>query len=277
MNEISVNRRRKGRSRMAQAAAAVAVAAMVPMAVSTTPASGTVVQVADTHNITVFHNIDFVAVFGYEPGELLTVQVIRNGTVIGTATGPARGDAPEVGLEVNHGPVGAPLAGDCWEGNVPNIRPGDHVRVTSPTGSDDEVVVDNIRFGVKGPRELANGDIVVPFQAFRANGDAIAPGFIDSAEFRAPNNNQVRFEGNRVIVERRPGALPGQLRMRYKSPFRPSRNDDQNPFNQRQLRRALLGDGHAVGFGHVAVLPREAMLVDGLTDTPGPALGCPAG
>ncbi|HET7193639.1 MAG TPA: hypothetical protein VFI99_01510 [Nocardioides sp.] len=277
MNVALVESRPKRRRRRLQVTAAAALAAMVPMTINTTPADATIVQVADTHNITVFHNIDFVAVFGYEPGEVLTVQVVRNGTVIGTATGPARGAAPEVGLEVNHGPVGAPLAGDCWEGNVPNIRPGDHVRVTSPSGSDDEVVVDNIRFGVKGPQELANGDIVVPFKAFRANGDAIAPGVIDSAEFRAPSNNKVRFEANRVIVERRPGALPGQLRMRYKSPFRPSRNDSQNPFNQRQLRRALLGDGHAVGFGHVAVLPREAMLVDGLTDTPGPALGCPAG
>jgi hypothetical protein len=136
------------------------------------------------------------------------------------------------------------------------------------------VVVDRIKFGVKGPRELADGDIVVPFQAFRANGTAISPGFIDSAEFRAASNNQVRFEANRVIVERRPGALPGQLRMRYNSPFRPSRNDDENPFNQRQLRRALLGDGHATGFGHVAPLPTESMLHDGLADTPGAAIGC---
>jgi hypothetical protein len=277
MSDPTMDPRRKHRTRRVKAAVAVAVAALVPTTLATTPAQGTVVQVADTHNITVFHNIDFVAVFGYEPGALLTVQVIRNGSVIGTATGAARGEAPEVGLEVNHGPVGAPEAGDCWEGNVPNIRPGDHIKVTSPSGSNDEVVVDRIKFGVKGPRELADGDIVVPFQAFRANGTAISPGFIDSAEFRAASNNQVRFEANRVIVERRPGALPGQLRMRYNSPFRPSRNDDENPFNQRQLRRALLGDGHAVGFGHVAVLPREGMLVDGLTDTPGPALGCPAG
>lgn len=35
--------------------------------------------------------------------------------------------------------------------------------------------------------------------------------------------------------------------------------------------RALLRDGHATGFGHVDVLPRGGMLVDGLKDTPGPA------
>jgi hypothetical protein len=276
MNEISVNRRRKGRTRRARAAAAaaVAVAVAVPMAISTTPASGTVVQVADTHNITVFHNIDFVAVFGYQPGELLTVQVIRNGTVIGTATGEARGEAPEVGLEVNHGvDIGDPLPGDCWDGNVPNIRPGDHITVTSSLSSD-EVIVDRIKFRPGGPQALANGDVVVPFLAFRADGTAIPPGFIDSPEFRSVRNNQVRFEaGPGVVVERSPGALPGQLRVRYKSPFRPARN--RPGWNQTQLRRALLGDGHAIGFGHVAVLPREGMLVDGLTDTPGPALGCP--
>jgi hypothetical protein len=271
MNEASMPWRNR-RTRWVKVAAAAAVAAMVPMTISTAPADATIVQVADGHNITVFHNIDFVAVFGYELNEPLTVEVVRNGSVIGTATGTARGEAPEIGLEVNHGPEGVPLPGDCWEGGTPNIRPGDHIVVTSTSGVD-EVVVDKIKFGSKGPRALANGDVVVPFQAFRANGDPIAPGFIDSPEFRAARNPQVRFEAGRgVTVERRPGALPGQLQVHYKAPFRPARN--RPAWNQAQLRRALLGDGHAIGFGHVAVLPKEGMLVDGLTDTPGPALGC---
>lgn len=270
MNKISLPGP-KGRARRLKATVAIAVAAMVPLALSTTPAEGTVVSMADGHNITVFHNIDFVAVFGYELDEPLTVEVLRNDAVIGTATGNARGEAPEIGLEVNHGPEGAPLAGDCWEGGTPNIRPGDHIRVTSGGGVD-EVVVDRIRFSGQ-PKTIASGDVIVPFGAFRADGTPIKPAFIDSAEFRAASNNQVRFEpGPGVVVERRPGALPGQLRVRYKSPFRPSRN--RPLWNQTQLRRALLGDGHAVGFGHVAVLPAEGMLVDGLTDTPGPALGC---
>lgn len=272
MNDPSQGPRR-GRTRRVKAAAAVAAAALVPLAFSTVPAEGTIVDVAAGHNITVFHNIDFVAVFGYTVGEELTVQVFRGTNLIGTATGNAREAVPgEVGLEVNHGPTGTPLPGDCWEGTTPNIRPGDRIVVTSASGVD-EVVVDRIRFSGQ-PKEIAGGDIIVPFGAFRADGRPYGPAKIDSAEFRAASNNQVRFEANRVIVERRPGALPGQLRMRYKSPFRPSRNDDQNPLNQRQLRRALLGDGHAVGFGHVAVLPAEGMLVDGLTDTPGPAPGC---
>jgi hypothetical protein len=279
MNEPS-EPRRKGRTRGLKAAAALAVAALVPTMLNSTPAEGQIVNpgdVAEGHNITVFHNIDFVAVFGHTAGDALTVEVLRNGNVIGTATGPARGEAGEIGLEVNHGPEAEPLAGDCWEGplGTPNIRPGDEIRVTYPGGVD-SVLVDRIRFGARGPRAARNGDVIVPFVAFRADGTPIQPGFIDSAEFRAAANNQVRFEpGPGVVVQRRPGALPGQLQVRYTSPFRPARN--RPGWNQAQLRRALLGDGHAVGFGHVAVLPREGMLVDGLADTPGPAIGCPGG
>ena len=269
-------RRLATRGRLKKTAVAAAVASLAPTALATLPAEGTVVQVDPAHNITVFHNIDFVATFGHGAADNLTVEVRRNGVVIGTSTGEVFAEdpaAPDFGLEVNHGPEGAPVAGDCWEGHTPDIRPGDRIRVSGPSGTD-SVIVDNIAFTGR-PRELRNGDIVVPFKAYRANGRAIAPTFIDSAEFRAEANNQVRFEGRRSVrVERRPGAKPGQLWQRYPSPFRPARNDDENPFNQAELRRALLRDGHATGFGHVEVLPREAMLHDGLADTPGPAIGC---
>jgi hypothetical protein len=266
---------RWSRKRWAKLGVAASVAALAPTAVSTMPAEGTVVDVAPGHNVTVFHNIDFVAVFGHAANDQVTVQVMRNGVEIGTATGSAAGDAPEIGLEVNHGPEGTPVDGDCWVGHTPDIRPGDRIIVSNATAeTTDTVVVDNIAFTGR-PRELRNGDIVVPFNAYRARGRAIPPSFIDSAEFRAAANNQVRFEGPRSVkVERRPGAKPGQLWQRYPSPFRPARNDDENPFNQRQLRRALLNDGHATGFGHVAPLPDESMLYDGLGDTPGPAIGC---
>jgi hypothetical protein len=279
VNGTVQQKQRKGgttRGRLMKTAVAAGVASLAPTAVNTVPAEGTVVNVNAAHNITVFANIDFVATFGHAAADNLTVEVRRNGVVIGTATGEVFAEdpaAPDFGLEVNHGPEGAPVAGDCWEGHTPDIRPGDRVRVSGPSGTD-TVIVDNLAYQGR-PRELRNGDIVVPFKAYRANGRAIAPTFIDSAEFRAEANNSVRFEGGRSVrVERRPGAKPGQLWQRYPSPFRPARNDDENPFNQAELRRALLRDGHATGFGHVEVLPREAMLVDGLSDTPGPAIGC---
>ncbi len=266
----------KTRGRVMKTAVAAGLASLAPTALNTVPADATIVDVAAGHNITVFANIDFVATFGHNELDNLTVQVLRNGVEIGTASGQVFAEdpaAPDWALEVNHGPEGAPVAGDCWEGHTPDIRAGDRVNVIGPGGTD-SVIVDNIAFTGR-PRELANGDIVVPFVARRANGRAIRPGFIDSPEFRAERNTQVRFEGRRSVrVERRPGAGPGKLWQRYPSPFRPARNDDENPFNQRELRRALLGEGHATGFGHVEVLPREAMLQDGLGDTPGPAIGC---
>ena len=51
--------------RWVKAAVAASVAALAPTALSTAPAEGTVVDIAPGHNITVFHNIDFVATFGH--------------------------------------------------------------------------------------------------------------------------------------------------------------------------------------------------------------------
>jgi hypothetical protein len=255
-----------------------ASAALAASAVAALPASATItdVGVAEGHNITVFHNIDFVAVSGWTVGEQVTVEVHRGAALIGTAAGPA--SDPEAtgsgGLEVNHGPEGVAAAGDCWTDNTPDIRPGDRVTVTNGTVTD-EVLVDDIRF-TGNPVEVRNGDIVVPFVARLANGNPVPRARIDSAEFRAATNNSVRFEGADVVVQRQPGGAPGEYQSRFRSPFTPTRNDDDAPFNQRQLRRALLGDGHAIGFGHVDPVPAEAMLHDGLTDAPGPAPGCEA-
>jgi hypothetical protein len=276
MNSSSLNNHRlrrgpAGSTRTWRAAVLTSAAALAAGAVSALPASGAVVNVAPGHNITVFHNIDFVAVFGYALGESVTVEVRRKGVLIGTATGPTV-DTPEgAGLEVNHGPEGAPVAGDCWEGTTPDIQPGDHVRVLSGSGTD-EVVVDNIRF-TGDPRAVASGDVIVPFVARRADGTTIPASAIDSAEFRA--GSRLRFEATDIAVQAQPGGAPGAYQMRYTAPFRPSRNRDL--LNQAQLKELLLGDGHAVGFGHVAApLPSESMLLDGLGDTPGPAPGCQA-
>jgi hypothetical protein len=257
-------------------AASAALAASAVGAVTAVPASGTQTGpgVRPGSNITVFHNIDFVAVFGYGPvGSPVTVRVLRRGVVIGSASGPAIDAEGLPGLEVNHGPEGAARPGDCWEGATPDIKPGDVIRVTDRRGTD-QVTVDNIAFTGPPVEATPGGDIVVPFTALLANGNPVPLARIDSAEFRAAANNQVRFEAPNVLVEAAPGGGPGQYQMRYPSPFVPSRNDDTTPFNQDQLRAALLGDGHAVGFGHVDPLPRESMLYDGLEDTPGPAPGC---
>ena len=255
-------------------AASAALAAGTLGAVAAVPASGTQTGpgVRPGSNITVFHNIDFVAVFGYGPvGRPVTVRVLRRGVVIGSASGPAIDAEGLPGLEVNHGPEGAARPGDCWEGSTPDIRPGDVIRVTDGRGTD-QVTVDNIAFTGLPVEAAPGGDVVVPFTALLANGQPVPLARIDSAEFRA--GSRTRFEATDIIVEADGSGTPGAYQMRYVSPFTPSRNRDL--LDQDQLRAQLLdpAGGHATGFGHTDPLPRESMLHDGLEDTPGPAPGC---
>jgi hypothetical protein len=255
-------------------AASAALAASAVGAVTAVPASGTQTGpgVRPGSNITVFHNIDFVAVFGYGPvGSPVTVRVLRRGVVIGSASGPAIDAEGLPGLEVNHGPEGAARPGDCWEGHTPDIKPGDVIRVTDRRGTD-QVTVDNIAFTGPPTDTAGAGDVVVPFTALLANGQPVPLARIDSAEFRA--GSRTRFEATDIIVEPDGSGTPGAYQMRYPSPFTPARNRDL--LDQAQLRAQLLdpAGAHATGFGHVDPLPRESMLYDGLEDTPGPAPGC---
>jgi Chitobiase/beta-hexosaminidase C-terminal domain len=255
-------------------AASAALAAGAVGAVAAAPASGTQTGngVRPGSNITVFHNIDFVAVFGYGPvGRPVTVRVLRNGVVIGSASGPAIDAEGLPGLEVNHGPEGAPVDGDCWEGHTPDIKPGDVIRVTDARGTD-QVTVDNIAFTGPPAEEAVSGDVLVPFTALLANGQPVPLARIDSAEFRA--GSRTRFEATDIIVQPDGSGTPGAYQMRYTNPFTPSRNRDL--LTNEQLRAQLMdpAGGHATGFGHTDPLPRESMLMDGLEDTPGPAPGC---
>ena len=101
------------------------------------PASAmpTGVGVGAGKNISVFHNLDFVAAFGHGVGDPLTVDVYRNGVNIGHAFGPAvsapEGLPKDGALEVNHGPEGPAVQGDCWEGYTVDIQPGDRVVMTN--------------------------------------------------------------------------------------------------------------------------------------------------
>ncbi|MGH3356269.1 MAG: chitobiase/beta-hexosaminidase C-terminal domain-containing protein [Nocardioidaceae bacterium] len=267
MNGSTVSSRRKRWAILASAALAAGAVGAVP-ASATQSGNG----VRPGSNITVFHNIDFVAVFGYGPvGRPVSVRVFRRGVLIGSARGPAIDAEGLPGLEVNHGPEGAARPGDCWEGHTPDIRPGDVIRVTDARGTD-QVTVDNIGFTGQPTEDglLGGGDITVPFTARLANGDAVPIARLDSAEFRA--GSDLRFEATDIELEAAPGGGPGEYQMRYTAPFSPSRN--REALNQQQIRDLLLGDGHAIGFGHTDPLPRESMLHDGLEDTPGPAPGC---
>jgi Chitobiase/beta-hexosaminidase C-terminal domain len=268
---------------------ALSVAALAAGAVAAPAANATIgpAGVAAGHNITVFHNIDFVAAFGNE-GDL-TVDVIRNGVNIGTAAGPTVDGGEGEALEVNHGPEGAAQPGDCFEGHTPDVLPGDLIRVTNtpepPPVTDpptpplpatvDEVIVDDITFS--GPAyEAPDGSVRVDGVAKRADGlnTPIPVAEIDSAEFRDDSNGQFRGAPNRVIAN---PAEAGGFTMVYDRPYNLVEGRNTGNLNEAQRKASLLfSGGHATGFGHTEVLPLESMLVDGLDEAPGPAPGCEA-
>ncbi|MGY1985981.1 Ig-like domain-containing protein [Blastococcus sp. SYSU DS0669] len=269
---------RDRRRRWGVAAAGTAMALVAPVLAGTAPASASLTGpgVGPNKNITVFHNLDFVGVFGYGTvGQSVRVEVIRDGAVIGVAEGPAWNTDEGVGLEVNHGvEAGAPVyPGDCWAGGTPDIRPGDRVVVYAGTIRN-EVTVDDIRW--TGTPEAAdeNGDgtsdsVVVRGVAARFDGTVIPPSVLDSGEFR---NESGKYRATPDAIEADPGVHGGFL-VRYRAPYLGFRNSDG--LTEVQRRQALLTeDGHAIGIGHTEPLPRESMLVDGLADVTGPAPGC---
>jgi hypothetical protein len=268
----SARRRRLSGMRLCAALSTAAVAATT---VGLAPASAMLGAggVEDGRNITVFHNIDFVAAFGY-PTNDITVEVVRGDVVIGTATGTPVDGGEGPALEVNHGPEGAPQPGDCWEGHTPDIMPGDLIRITNtadPTDVD-EVVVDDITFSgpafEENPVRGEHHDILVKGVAKFADGAPIPIAQLDSAEFRDTS----KFRGVPDVVQADPAVVGGFI-MRYHPPYNLERNQLYPTIEQRKAS-LLNSGGHAIGFGHVEVLPPEAMLVDGIDDVPGPALGC---
>jgi hypothetical protein len=260
-----------------------ATAAAVAGAVALSPPARAALSAPDSvgagHNITVFHNIDMVGAFGHGTGEHVRVEVVRGGHRIASATGTAvQLGSPEGGaLEVNHGPLGVPLPGDCWDGATPDIRPGDLIRATS-AGGVDEVVVDDITIDGVSRQAGPNGtlgdddDEVWVEGAARSGitGEPIPLAQLDSGEFRDPQNNKLRIEASAVEE----GATPGTYRAIYRAPFR----FIKAPVATSVALVALERDGHAFGFGHVPMpdgsLRPDAMLVEGLLDNAGPAVGC---
>src|SRR5437867_1756540 len=158
-------------------AAALAAPAASPAAaaISAPPAAG--------HNITVFPDRDFVHVDGYAPGQALTIRVVRNGTVVGTASGSA--DAAGV-LEVNH------PGGVCWDTLTPDILPGDVVQALTdaavPAG--DATTTADVAV-TAGPALDAPGHVVVHGIARDATGAPLPIGqveqrMVNAAGFNAP-------------------------------------------------------------------------------------------
>jgi hypothetical protein len=116
-------------------AAGLALAALAPRASAAD-------SVQPGRTIEAFIGTDLVNVQGYPANTQVTIEVLRRGILIGSATGMT--DA-EGFLEVNHAGGGPFPLGDCFEGDAtPDVRAGDVVRVrtaSDPAGVFDSAVV----------------------------------------------------------------------------------------------------------------------------------------
>lgn len=137
------------------------------------------------HSILVFPVRDFVSASGYARTDVATVQVLRGGAVIGTASNLTPQDDPGTpgfdGLvEVNH------PGGGCWDGVTPDIRTGDVVRVLTAPTVGDETFTANVTVTQQATK-TGPGTVVM-------KGTAVAPGGgqipIDQLEARIVAKNQ---------------------------------------------------------------------------------------
>ena len=99
-----------------------------------------------------FVDRDFVSLLGWVPGEALTVQIIRQGVVVGSAFNVTA--HPDGIAEVNH------PGGQCWEGTTPDLRAGDVLRVTRGDGSAYEMANADVRVTQKATETFTGSGIV---------------------------------------------------------------------------------------------------------------------
>jgi Chitobiase/beta-hexosaminidase C-terminal domain len=194
--EIGVSSSRV-RARAGAVAAAAAVGALaVPAGASAainSPPKG-------THSIIVFPVRDFVSATGYAPADRATVEVFRNGVLIGRAADVVPQDDPKVAgfdglVEVNHPGGGCWGAGAGSPGVTPDILPGDVVRITTEPGVGDETTTANVT--AEQAVDVGNNVVVVHGTAQDAAGNPLP---IDQIEQRIVANKQsFAFNGRRTL------------------------------------------------------------------------------
>ncbi len=242
----------------------VVAAALAALAIAPAAAGAQAPVVRTGHTVGIFHNIDFVAAYGYAAGAQLRVDVYRGAHRIGSAHGTAISTAEGPGLEVNHGPEGAPRQGDCWDRLTPNIRPGDRIVVTDAGGEDtvsvDDIVIEEVVSGA-APDE----NVYVRGHARYADGTPIPPALLDSGEVRGDGGGT---RANPTQPVARIGDPAGdRWEAVYEAPGYGVFRGTPNKF-------AILTGDHAMGYGHLPVPPPPVIQLFEGAETPGPALGC---
>ncbi|HEX8180902.1 MAG TPA: chitobiase/beta-hexosaminidase C-terminal domain-containing protein [Pyrinomonadaceae bacterium] len=171
---------------------------------------------AAPHIVGAFPERDFVSAEGYTPGQLVTINVLRklttnvvnaDGTTTAQVSFVTVGAAQNVPanssgiVEVNH------IGGACWEGQTPDIRPGDIVRATTATGIADQTTVANVISS--GPIQINTNTVVLHGSAVDAAGNPLPIAQLDTRlvgsssdpfdlsarrDLRAPGNGTLAFD-----------------------------------------------------------------------------------
>src|SRR3954470_19568277 len=105
--------------------------------------------------LTAFPDRDFLNITGYPTTSPVTIDVVRNGAIVGT-TGAV--NPPAAGFDLNHGAAGSVPGIDCWVGVTPDIIGGDVIRITKADGSTDTLTVANIN--IAGSTPVLDGNTV---------------------------------------------------------------------------------------------------------------------
>lgn len=177
----------------------------------------------------VFPERDFVSLTGYTADDFVTVQVVRNGVVIGETLPAIPQDDPTTNafdgiVEVNH------IGGMCWVGTTPDIKAGDIVRAFAT----DALGITQIRNGRDVADQTMVQDLVITQPATQ-----VAPGTVVVKGY----TNDVRNVGQRLAI----GALEVRLVAAGAAEF------------EKNARRLLRADVAGAGDGTIAY--------DGLTNT----------
>jgi hypothetical protein len=243
-------------------ATAAAIAGSVALCADANAALTAPGSVRANHNVSVFHEIDFVATFGHQVGTPLRVDVFRGPHLIARAAGPAVSTPEGGGLEVNHGPETTAGPGDCWSKATADIRPYDKIVVTDAAGGTDTILVDDIVVeSGPVPDPAQPDDIVLTGHARSALGGPVADAL--EGEFRLTS----KLRGGPERIERDGDTFKAV----YTPPY------TMLPDKGGHATRAQLTDPlaeHTIGFGHTFPFATGETQIADAGSAPGPALGC---
>jgi len=194
-----------------------------------------------------------------DPNITMSADLVRNGTVIGTATAPTDG-AGNVNVNVADGDP-------CWTGSTPDVLPGDVVNVTLPGGGIESTTVEGIAIIQTGTQVAADA-VQVKVTAFNIAPDGTTtPATSDAVEYRLITASRFSNRKNKLVFPGAPGtivagATPGEFVVTFTN-LTPS-----------DVSTALAADNEA---RFISGPNLNQVSIVSVADTPGPRAGCPAG